>query len=85
MMLELQIVKIPETNKVIINYLTHDSKYVLYFYQVWLHCKEMQSCEDYFEFLYSFSNKFISTLTNSENEICTFIIKYKNKLVLKPF
>lgn len=50
MMLELQLVKIPETNKVIISYLTHDSKYVLYFYQVWLHCKEMQSGEDYFEF-----------------------------------
>lgn len=50
MMLELQLVKIPETNKVIINYLTHDSKYVLYFYQVWLHCEEMQSCEENFEF-----------------------------------
>lgn len=36
-------------------------------------------------FLYSFSNKFISTLTNSENVICTFIIQYKNKLALKPF
>lgn len=36
-------------------------------------------------FLYSFSNKFISTLTNSENVICTFIIQYKNKLALKLF